>query len=78
VYDPCTGSLEYNPIGDSGVSAIGAGLQYVPSLRTLRYGEGAGSVCGEEAYACVGMSGVWVCSEMCGVVGWMMSGSVGV
>ncbi len=59
MYDPCTGSLVYNQIGASGASAIGTGLQYVPSLRTLKYVEGAGSVCGEEACACVGMYGVW-------------------
>jgi hypothetical protein len=57
VYDPCTGSLGWNHIGASGASAIGAGLQYVPSLTTLKYVEGAGSVCGEEACACVGMYG---------------------
>ncbi len=59
MYDPCTGSLGSNEIGASGASAIGAGLRYVPSLTTLRYVEGAGSVCGEEAYACVDMYGVW-------------------
>ena len=65
MYDPCTGSLVGNRIGDSGASSIGAGLQYVPSLMTLRYGEGAGSVCGEEACACVGMYGGMVFAVRC-------------
>ena len=62
-------SLEFNKIGDSGASAIGAGLQYVPSLTTLKYVEGAGSVCGEEACACVGMYGGMVLAVRCVLCG---------
>ncbi len=33
----CSCSLGYNRIGDAGAAAIGAGLVYLPQLRTLEY-----------------------------------------